>query len=536
LNNFEIKDKDLAGRIGRLSTKSGTIETPAFFPVINPFKQKTEVPVNKIKEIGFSQIITNAFIIKQKYGNVAEQLDVHKITGFDGVVMTDSGAYQLLMYGKERVVIDPIEIVEFQLMIKSDIAVIADIPTKDDASYEEAQWSVDETLKRARQVLHLIKDSDIVWVLPIQGGIRIDLVRKSALEATTIPYYSMYAIGSPVTVLEKYEFWRVVDMVATAKMILPPDKPVHLFGGGHPIMIPLFVALGIDSFDSASYILYARENRYMTEHGTYRLEDLDYFPCECEVCSKYTPKELMEMSKSERITLIATHNLHVINREIKRVKVAIREGRLWELIEERARTHPSIREALNALLKYIDWIEKLDPRVKGDVHGLFLYDTSSYYRPELYRHRRALLDKLKDVKQEVIALVPCTPLDKPFRFSKTFSKARNHIIKNANVSIDNVYFIAYLPFFDAVPIDIDQTYPYSQFEAPLTVPNELIDMMLRNINVLLSTVLSTSKRIKKIIFFTCRSIQWGQKELLKEKITDTLVRRLLEFIEICEDE
>ncbi len=533
--SFEVKDKDLAGRIGKLSTRSGTIETPAFFPVINPFKQKTEVPVSKIREIGFSQIITNAYIIKQRYGDAVEGLNVHKITGFDGVVMTDSGAYQLLMYGKERVIIDPIEIVEFQVKIKSDIAVIADIPTRDDASYEEAQWSVNETLKRARQVLHLIKDTDAVWVLPIQGGVHIDLVRKSALEATKIPYYSMYAIGSPVTVLEKYEFWKVVDMVATAKIILPPDKPVHLFGGGHPIMIPLFVALGIDSFDSASYILYARENRYMTEHGTYRLEDLDYFPCECEVCSKYTPKELIEMNKSERVTLIAIHNLHVINREIKRVKVAIREGRLWELIEERARTHPSIREALNALLKYIDWIEKLDPRVKGDIHGIFLYDTSSYYRPELYRHRRSLLDKVRGIKQEVIALVPCTPLEKPFRYSTTFSKARDYIIKNTDIDPDNVCFMAYLPFFDVVPIDIDQTYPYSQFEAPLSISNELINMMIRNINTVLSTLISSNKRIRKILFFTCRMIRWGQRELLEEKAVSAPVRQAIEFIEICED-
>jgi len=534
--SFEIKDKDLAGRIGKLSTRSGIIETPAFFPVINPFKQKTEVHVSKIREIGFSQIITNAYIIKQKYGNNTEGLDVHKITGFDGVVMTDSGAYQLLMYGKERIIIDPIEIVEFQVRIKSDIAVIADIPTRDDAPYEEAQWSVNETLKRARQVLHLIKNTDTVWVLPIQGGVHIDLVKKSALEATKIPYYSMYAIGSPVTVLEKYEFWKVVDMVAAAKMILPPDKPVHLFGGGHPIMIPLFVALGIDSFDSASYILYARENRYMTEHGTYRLEDLDYFPCECEVCSRYTPRELMEMNKSERATLLAIHNLHVINREIKRVKVAIREGRLWELIEERARTHPSIREALNALLKYIDWIEKLDPRVKGDVHGLFLYDISSYYRPELYRHRRTLLDKVRDIKQEVVALVPCTPLEKPFRYSTTFSKARDYIIKNTDIDINNVYFMAYLPFFDIVPIEIDQTYPYSQFEATLTVSDELVNKMIHNINTVLSTALSSNRRIKKVLFFTCSKVQWGRRELLKEKIVDVPVRQAIEFIEICEDD
>ena len=34
--SFEIKDKDLLARIGKLKTKSGTVETPLLFPVINP--------------------------------------------------------------------------------------------------------------------------------------------------------------------------------------------------------------------------------------------------------------------------------------------------------------------------------------------------------------------------------------------------------------------------------------------------------------------------------------------------------------------
>jgi len=36
---FEIKERDLLARIGRLETKSGTVETPLLFPVINPAVQ-----------------------------------------------------------------------------------------------------------------------------------------------------------------------------------------------------------------------------------------------------------------------------------------------------------------------------------------------------------------------------------------------------------------------------------------------------------------------------------------------------------------
>jgi len=188
--SFEIKDKDLAGRIGKLKTKSGVLETPVFFPVINPLKQEREVPISELKRIGFKQVITNAYIIKKNYGDRALSVGVHKLIDFDGVVMTDSGAYQLLIYGGNKVHIDPLDIVVYQERLGSDIAVIADVPTRDDSSYEEALMSVKETIRRAQMVEELISNSETLWVLPIQGGIYLDLVKYSALEATKLSSYS----------------------------------------------------------------------------------------------------------------------------------------------------------------------------------------------------------------------------------------------------------------------------------------------------------------------------------------------------------
>ncbi|NIM45993.1 MAG: tRNA-guanine transglycosylase, partial [Nitrososphaeria archaeon] len=58
----------------------------------------------------------------------------------------------------------------------------------------------------------------------------------------------------------------LVDMILTSKMNLPPNRPLHLFGAGHPLMFSLAVAMGCDLFDSAAYSIYAKENRYMTEY------------------------------------------------------------------------------------------------------------------------------------------------------------------------------------------------------------------------------------------------------------------------------
>ena len=93
--------------------------------------------------------------------------------------------------------------------------------------------------------------------------------------------FQIHALGSPTEVMESYRYDVLADMILTAKKGLPVERPLHLFGAGHPAMFSLAVALGCDLFDSAAYALYARENRYMTENGTWRLEEMDYFPCCC---------------------------------------------------------------------------------------------------------------------------------------------------------------------------------------------------------------------------------------------------------------
>src|SRR3546814_7643590 len=76
--------------------------------------------------------------------------------------------------------------------------------------------------------------------------------------------YEMMALGSPVQLLESYEFAILADMIATLKTTVM-SKPIHLFGAGHPLTIPLAVALGCDTFDSASYMLYARSEEHTSE-------------------------------------------------------------------------------------------------------------------------------------------------------------------------------------------------------------------------------------------------------------------------------
>ena len=98
-DRFEILHKDLAGRIGRLSTPHGTIETPGLMPVVNPHIQL--IPASELAKMGADMIITNSYIIYQdpRLKTQAQERGLHDLLDFHGPIMTDSGAFQLSVYG-----------------------------------------------------------------------------------------------------------------------------------------------------------------------------------------------------------------------------------------------------------------------------------------------------------------------------------------------------------------------------------------------------------------------------------------------------
>ncbi len=467
--SFEIKEKDLLARIGRIRTKSGPIETPLLFPVINPFTQPI-LPRKIREEFGFEALITNAYILKNRFqGQVAEN-SLHRLLDFDGVIMTDSGAYQILVYGDVEVT--PREIVQYQELIGSDIATILDVPTGWKVTKRHAEETVDETLKRAQELSILKTKDDILWVGPVQGGRHLDLVAKSAREMRKLPFH-IYALGSPTEVMERYRFDILIDMIMTAKMNLPIEKPLHLFGAGHPFMFALAVALGCDLFDSAAYTLYARDNRYMTETGTSRLNELEYFPCACPKCSRKTPKQILELPQKEAQIWLAEHNLYVCASELRRIRQAIRDGRLWEHLQIRAHGHPCLLQAVKKLGKYQDFIEKHDTAVKDS--GIFFFNSLGLMRPEVLRHTRRLTQAYVPPREKRILLLAPQTRTKPFHKSKPFANLSSLLQRRFKQKSKRIHTCFYAAPFGIVPLELDEVYPLSQHESVLPLDKETVE-------------------------------------------------------------
>jgi len=406
--SFEVRYSDLAGRIGKLETAHGILETPAFIPVVHPVRQT--ISPQFLKNLGFNGLITNAYTTLKYYGDDARTRGIHDILNYDGVIMTDSGGYQILEYGAIKA--EPGVISQFERDIGSDISVPLDKPTGYGLKYQKAKDHVEETLANAKDTLEGRnvgrKDSaqgydnhnNTIWVGPVQGGEHLDLVRycANALDKMGFP---VLAIGSPVEVMEAYEFSILAQMITAVKRTVP-TKPIHLFGAGHPLTIPLAVSLGCDMFDSASYMLYAKDDRYMHANGTLKLQDLSYLTCQCPVCCTHTIKELRQMSRVDRTEEIAKHNLYVLKAEVGTVKQAIVDGRLWEYVMLKARAHPKLMKAMD-LFKNFEFLEDGTPLFKSK--AIFLYEPIDQYRPEARRFRR-IVSTFRSVVKKNLVLYP----------------------------------------------------------------------------------------------------------------------------------
>ena len=455
----DIIASDLHGRLGILNLPKGKVTTPTLIPVLDP--KNNIVSAGEIyKKFGFNLIITSAYLFLKRYGIPDGTRSIHEYVGFEHNIMMDSGAYQILAYGDAD--ISPIQSLQIQSDLKTDLGVILDVPTPPTDTYLQAKKKMEETIKRIEMSLDFIqKAKEVIWTLPIQGGKNVQLINEYINKVSEKGYlenFGFHALGSVVPIMAQYDYVSLFAMIKEARKLLPHNVPFHLFGAGHPMIFPFIVALGCDTFDSAAYVLYAKESRYMTTTGTYNLTDLYDFPCPCEICSEWNPKELLDADTEIRIRNLSLHNLHVSSAEIKRIHVALKEGRLWELLELRARSHPYLYKAFHYLTMEKDesfW-EFSTPITKQT--GLKIYDEKSFCRPELTRARKRIQSDYVLNSSNLVILVS-SGKKSPLEIINSNIKIRK-MLKEQIIEKD---FVIFLPFIGVVPIELAETYPFSQF-------------------------------------------------------------------------
>ncbi len=457
--DFEIKYKDAMARIGSFETPHGKVTTPNLMPVVHPGKQTLDV-----KKFGAEIVITNSYIIykNEKLKEKALSEGVHSLIDFPGTIETDSGSFQLSVYGDIDITNE--EVIKFQEAIGTDIGTSLDIPTAPYVKREEAEIDLEVTIKRAEEASKV--RSNLLLNSVVQGSTYPDLREYCAKEISKFDA-DIYPIGAVVPMMEMYRYTDLVDAVMYSMRGLPENKPRHLMGAGHPMIFALAVAMGCDLFDSAAYILYANKDRFMMPEGTLKLENLIEMPCSCRVCTEYTVNDLKQMSQEKRAKLIAEHNLHISFAEIRKIRQAIFDGELMKLVELRCRSHPFLLDGLRQLEKYQDDMERLNPSSKKT--AFFYTGHESLSRSEVSRHLQKL-DNLTP-KSNNLVILPST--------RKPYSKYVNReYIKKYTPKISSFYSdncckdysdsdiaVCDVPF-GIIPLGLDEFYPLAQNESP----------------------------------------------------------------------
>ena len=353
---FEITNRDGAARIGRLHSKHGAITTPMLLPVINP-NLRTIEPREMWEKFGIEALITNSYVIwkHEDLRTTALSDGIHSLLDFPGAVVTDSGTFQSYVYGDVEV--GPEEIVTFQRDMGVDIGTMLDVFGRPDMSREELEGAVEETADRAEPSL-AVAGSDMLLNGPIQGGTHADLRAQSSLLMGSSESegrgFAVHPIGGIVPLMEQQRYRELFEILLASKSNLPPDRPVHFFGCGHPMLFPMAIALGVDLFDSAAYAIFARDDRLLTPEGTVKLGDIQEWPFNSHALFGTTPQGVREMDRDERSAILAKHNLEVTQSELARCREAIRNGTIWELAEKRSHASPYLRDAFLWLQEQLD--------------------------------------------------------------------------------------------------------------------------------------------------------------------------------------
>jgi 7-cyano-7-deazaguanine tRNA-ribosyltransferase len=196
----------------------------------------------------------------------------------------------------------------------------------------------------------------------------------------------------------------------------------------------------------------------MYEDGTRHLADMTDNPCACEVCAKHTPAELRALPEKERERLLGIHNLATSFAEIRRVREAIRVGRLWELATARSKTHPTLADGFRRALDHAAWIETTEPLSKNA--AFFHTGAGSSRRPEVLRARERLLSRW--TPRGDVFLLPA-PTNKPV--GEAYAEHAERLLSRSVAA-------AARSVFGPIPFELDGTYPFAQSVEPAALDTE----------------------------------------------------------------
>lgn len=359
---FEKLGQSGRARRGRLTLEHGIVETPVFMPVGTYGTVKGMLP-RDIEEIQAQIILGNTFHLYLRPGLevIKEHGGLHDFIKWNKPILTDSGGFQVFSLGAMRkikeegvtfrspidgskVFLSPEISMEIQQVLNSDIVMIFDECTPYPATHEEAQKSLQLSLrwaKRCKTHHHdELKNTNALFSI-IQGGMYEDL-RDESLNGLLEVGFDGYAIGGLSVGEPKDEMIKVLDYLPNK---MPHDKPRYLMGVGKPEDIVEGIRRGIDMFDCVMPTRNARNGHYFVTDGLVRIRNSKYRHdqspldphCDCYTCKNFTRAYLYHLEKCGEMlaSMLGTiHNLRYYQRFTQDIRNALDHGTFDEFVTD----------------------------------------------------------------------------------------------------------------------------------------------------------------------------------------------------------
>ncbi len=360
----EARSSECAARAGVFATPHGEVETPAFMPVGTRGTVKGVLP-RDLAALGTRMVLANAYHLHLRpgEGTVAKLGGLHRLMGWDGPILTDSGGYQVFSLAHLsrvdddgatlRSVVDgspvrltPEGVIDIQRALGADVAMAFDHcpadPT-DRPAVEAATARTRAWLGRcvARHRHHGGEETGQALFGIVQGGVFEDL-RRGSVESALEHDLPGYAIGGVSVGEDRDDVRRAVGAAAP---LLPQDRPRYLMGVGTPADFFDAVESGLDLFDCVTPTRHGRTHGAFTSGGTVNLRNTgwkdDPSPldpeCDCPACERFGKGTLRHLCASREMLgamLLTLHNLRFFHRLLERIRTAIRDDRLLSLRAE----------------------------------------------------------------------------------------------------------------------------------------------------------------------------------------------------------
>jgi tRNA-guanine family transglycosylase len=299
-----------------LQTPHGPLDTPVLFPVRNIGKRSSDNTPGYTDSIpDLSTAMVNARAIRQRDPQWERLIDGNTLreemnASDDTIIFADSGGYD---FQSDSVDTTPERTLETQDEIGADIYGTVDQPLSTDNRTAENHRRIEQSIEYALSASQA-HDDEALLMASVHGHDR-KTIRNTIRHLEQNGDFDGYALGSLVPIRTDYE--KVTKLILSARRAT--DKHLHVYGLGGLVYQPLLLYLGVDSFDSSSFIRSGGKRRYLIPgfggEELKNVEELEYLPCSCPVCCS----RQFDAIRSER-DLLVKHNLWALALELRRFK------------------------------------------------------------------------------------------------------------------------------------------------------------------------------------------------------------------------